>query len=32
MSDLDAVRKFYNASGVHPTTDPDNERPGGVRN
>ena len=26
MSIFDATRKFYNAAGVHPTTDPDNPR------
>ena len=26
MNVFDAARKFYNASGVHPTTDPDNPR------
>ena len=26
MNVFDATRKFYNASGVHPTTDPDNPR------
>ena len=26
MDIFDAIRKFYNVSGVHPTTDPDNLR------